>query len=38
MANPPIIEKDSPVEEKVWSSTPVMRVPSATHETWGKRR
>jgi len=24
-----IIEKDSPVEEKVWSSTPVMRVPSA---------
>ena len=28
-ANPPIIEKDSPVEEKVWSSTPVRRVPSA---------
>ena len=28
-----IIEYDSPVDEKVWSSTPVMRAPSATHNT-----
>jgi hypothetical protein len=28
-----IIENDSPVEENVWSSTPVMRVPRAEHGT-----
>tara|TARA_B110001452_G_scaffold123218_1_gene102158 strand:- start:260 stop:421 length:162 start_codon:yes stop_codon:yes gene_type:complete len=28
-ANSPIMEKESPVEEKVVSSTPVMRAPSA---------
>ena len=28
-----IILNDSPVEEKVWSSTPVMRVPRAKHRT-----
>lgn len=30
-----IMEKDSPVEEKVVSSTPVMRAPSATRGTHG---
>ena len=32
-ANSPIMEKESPVEEKVVSSTPVMRAPSAKQGT-----